>query len=262
MKIGFLGGDRRMKVAADFLTKEGHTVSLVGEGTPTAAFFAPLDLLVLPYPATRDGVHVAMTDLAFSSLPLSSHTALFGGRLPKSFCEGRVFFDAEGDEEFLLGNAYLTAAAGVATALRAGERAFFRVTAAVLGYGRIGRETAKMLRALGAEVTVYVRRGTVKEQAIEDGFEAHTLKEISHIPEGLVFGTVPAPAENLSLLTVTEDAVLYDLGGGLPTEMKTPTGSCVRTLPLRGAPGVFAPRAAGELYAGSILRFITHLNQT
>lgn len=259
MTVGFLGGDRRMKVAAEFLKKEGHNVAVIGEETPTSAFFAPLDLLVLPYPATRDGVHIAMTDLAFSSLPLPSRTALFGGRLPSAFCKGRLSGDAEEDEEFLLGNAYLTAAAGVATALRAGERAFFRVTAAVLGYGRIGRETAKMLRALGASVTVYVRRAAAKEEAAKAGFFARILGETQHLPEDIIFGTVPAPAENLSSLTVTEDALLYDLGGGMPAEMKTPSQTVIRTLPLRGAPGVFAPQGAGELYAGAILKFITRL---
>ena len=257
MTVGFLGGDRRMQVAADFLKKEGHSVTVFGEGTPSAAFFAPLDLLVLPYPATRDGDCVAMTELAFSSLPLSPHTALFGGRLPLAWRTERFSGDAEEDEEYLLGNAYLTAAAGVATALRAGERAFFRVTAAVIGYGRIGRETAKMLRALGASVTVYVRREEAKRQATGDGFSSKLLSETDHIPEDIVFGTVPAPAENLLPLTVSEDALLYDLGGGMPAEMKTPVGAVIRTLPLRGAPGVFAPQAAGELYAGAILRFLT-----
>lgn len=246
-----------MSVAADFLKKEGHTVSLVGEGTPTAAFFGSLDLLVLPYPASRDGVHITMTDLALQSLPLSPDTRLFGGRLPQNWRTARESGDAEEDEEYLLGNAYLTAAAGVATALRAGERAFFRVTAAVIGYGRIGRETAKMLRALGADVTVYVRRDAIRGVAVKDGFKAHLLQNVSHLPEDIIFGTVPAPAENLRALTVAEHAAIYDLGGGLPSEMEVSEGGCVRTLPLRGAPGVFAPMAAGELYAAAILRFIT-----
>ena len=57
-------------------------------------------------------------------------------------------------------------------------------------------------------------------------------------------------------LTVAPDALIYDLGGGLPEVMRTAREEGVRTLPLKGAPGVFAPRAAGELYAGAILDFI------
>ena len=256
MKIGFLGGDRRMEIAADFLKRQGHTVLFFKEGMPTKDFFAPLDLLVLPYPATRDGTHVALSPLSFEELPLSERTALFGGRLPDAWRAGRPWGDAEDNEEYLRGNAYLTAAAGVATALRAGERAFFRISAAVLGFGRIGKETAKMLRALGADTTVYVRREAAQKEALEKGFRARLLGETKELPEALVFGTVPAPAQNLTSLTVSPDALIYDLGGGLPETMPTGKGEHIRALPLRGAPGVFAPKAAGELYAGAILDFI------
>ena len=75
----------------------------------------------------------------------------------------------------------------------------------------------------------------------------------------LVFGTVPAPAENLSTLTVTPHALIYDLGGGLPATLSSLEGEAVTVLPLRGAPGVFAPLAAGEIYGGAILDFINTL---
>ena len=260
MKIGLLGGDRRMEIAADFLRGAGHDVRRLADESPRKDLFAPLDLLVLPYPATKDGEHIAATSLSFEALPLTAHTALFGGRLPKLWRQDRRSGDAEENEEYLRGNAYLTAAAGVATALRAGERAFFRVSAAVLGYGRIGKETAKMLRALGADTTVYVRREAAVAEAASDGFPARLLKETQALPHPLVFGTVPAPAENLAALTVLPDALIYDLGGGLPESMRTEAGDLVRTLPLKGAPGVFAPKAAGELYAGAILDFIQRLD--
>ena len=55
---------------------------------------------------------------------------------------------------------------------------------------------------------------------------------------------------------IDQKILIYDLGGGLPEVMRTAREEGVRTLPLKGAPGVFAPRAAGELYAGAILDFI------
>lgn len=262
MQIGFLGGDRRMEIAAEILKEKGHNVRFPSGAHPEKDFFTSLDLLVLPYPATRDGVCVTATNLPLASLPLEGDTSLFGGRLPAFLTAGRRAFDAEEDEEYLQGNAYLTAAAGVATALRAGERAFFRVKAAVLGYGRIGKETAKMLRALGAQVCVYVRREAACEAAEKNGHTARLLKDTTHIPADLVFGTVPAPAENLAKLTVDPTTHIYDLGGGLPDALPTKTGDTVKTLPLRGAPGVFAPRAAGELYGGAILGAIARLTES
>ena len=259
MTVGFLGGDRRMEIAADFLKRAGHDVRVAREGVPEASFFAGLDLLVLPYPATRDGVHIASTALPFSRVPLAKRTALFGGRLPLLWREGRVSFEAEDDEPFLLKNAYLTAAAGVCTALRASERAFLGVKAAVLGYGRIGKATAKMLRAMGADVCVYVRRAAAKEEAEGAGFSARLLSDVSALSEEIVFGTVPAPAEGIARLSAKEGALIYDLGGGLPTAFPTRSGKSALTLPLRGAPGVFAPRAAGEVYGECVLDALSRL---
>lgn len=262
MQIGFLGGDRRMEIAADIVKKHGHTVIKAPEASlPDESFYDSLDLLVLPYPVSRDGVLVALSSVPIESIRLSPKTALFGGRLPSALRK-YTCFDAEEDEEYLYGNAYLTAAAGVATALRAGERAFFRVNAAVIGFGRIGKQTACMLRALGANVTVYVRRAAAAQEASLCGFTAMLLSEARHLPEGLVFGSVPAPAENLAALTVAQNALIYDLGGGLPDALLTKEGESVKVLPLRSAPGVFAPMAAGELYGSAILKVVDRLAQS
>ena len=254
MLIGFLGGDGRMEIAAAFLKDHGHEVR-----THLSAHLAAppsLDLLVLPYPATRDGVTVAGTALPFSSLPLPPALPLFGGRLPPSWREGRASGDAEENEAFLVENARLTAAAGVGVALRATERAFFRTDAAVVGFGRIGKASAAYLRALGAAVTVYVRREAAVADAEAQGFHAQLLAGVRAFPEALVFGTVPAPAPALAALCVKEGALVYDLGGGLPASMPTEAGGSVPVCALRGAPGVFAPKAAGELYGGAVLSFL------
>ena len=261
MTIGFLGGDRRTEIAADLIKNAGHTVCVCREGVPREDFFASLDLLVLPYPATRDGVHIATTSLPFSRLPLSSHTALFGGRLPDAWRRDRPSFDAEENEKYLLENAHLTAVAGVAAALRATERAFVGVRAAVIGYGRIGKETARLLRALGADTAVYVRREAAREEAKADGFAAHRLTHACLLSEDVVFGTVPAPADNLSALRAKEDTLIYDLGGGFPPALEAPSGESSLTIPLKGAPGVFAPKAAGDAYGRCVLTALSRLER-
>ena len=240
MEIGFIGGDRRQEVAAAFLREAGHTTHIVSDGESLGSY----SFLVLPYPVTRDGVHVAGTKRPLSTLTHLPALPLFGGRVPAVLRQGRWVYDVEEDEALLRENAYLTAAAGVATALKASERAFFRFRAAVIGYGRIGKETAGMLRALGAQTSIYVRREAARQEALAAGFFARLLSEVAALDEGVVFGTVPSPAENLASLRVRDDAMVYDLGGGLPPALATVGEGSVTVLSLRGAPALFAPQAA------------------
>lgn len=253
LEIGLIGSDRRQEVAAAFLNREGILARTLG----TADEMRSCPFLVLPYPVTRDGSTVAGTTLTLAAVAERAGVPLFGGRVPALLREGRWVYDVEEDEVFLRQNAYLTAAAGVATALRAGERAFFRVSAAVLGYGRIGKETANMLRALGADTRVYVRRAAARDEARAAGFPAFLFSEVTALDESLVLGTVPAPAENLAALRFAEGASVYDLGGGLPNAVKTTNGETVAVLSLRGAPALFAPRAAGEIYGAAVLRALS-----
>lgn len=264
MTIGFLGGDGRMAIAADAVRRAGFGVTLFSPERDTAeGFLRPLSALVLPYPVSRDGMHVTGTALSLDSLPLPSSVPLIGGRIPDALrAHGGGTFDAEENEPFLQRNAYLTAAAGIAAALRATARAFLDVRVAVLGYGRIGSRTAAMAKALGAHVTVLARRAETVTHAIADGFFGTLLTESIPIDADVLFGTVPAPAPLIEAITVSRGALVYDLGGAMPASLPDKDGEPVPVTALRGAPGVFAPTAAGEAYGDAILDILnTHIKK-
>ena len=114
------------------------------------------DILILPLPATKDGVtvHCPRDPACIVTLQMISelmeHTPrllMFGGRIPAEFL-GRAMengvlpnrvTDYYDSEVLQLRNAYLTAEAALMTAMELTDHAIRGAKVAVLGYGRIGK---------------------------------------------------------------------------------------------------------------------------
>ena len=252
MQIAFLGGDRRMTLCADRAKREGHAVyaAVGGEGLLSHEVVTGVreaSLLVLPYPATRDGLHITGTHIPFSVLPLREGATVVGGAIPPDWHREHVlFYDVAKEETFLWRNARLTAEGALAAAMTATERGLWGVETAVLGYGRIGAQLAHLLACLGAHVTVYARRPSVRAAAEAEGYGTASLSFPLSLSERAVFNTLPPDVTPSVLLK--KGAFCYDLGGGLPSALPDGEGGEVTVTCLRGVPGAFAPLAAAEVY--------------
>ena len=265
LQIAFLGGDRRMTLCAERAKGEGHTVfaAVGGEGILSPAVLTGVreaDLLVLPYPATRDGVHIGGTHIPFSALPLREGVTVAGGAIPLDWHREHIlFYDLAKDEPFLWQNARLTAEGALSAALTATERGLFGLSAAVLGYGRIGKQLACLLSRMGAAVTVYARRPAALAEAEAAGHAARSLSLPLSVPEELVFSTLPAPAP-LSL-TLSPAALCYDVGGALPPALSDGQGGEVTVVSMKGVPGVFAPQGAAAVYYDAMRPYLAACQQ-
>ena len=260
MQIAFLGGDRRMTLCAERAKEEGHATfaAVGGEGLLSHEVLTGVreaSLLVLPYPATRDGVHIVGTHIPFSALPLREGATVAGGAIPSAWHREHVlFYDVAKEEPFLWRNARLTAEGALATAMTATGRGLWGVETAVLGYGRIGAQMARLLASLGARVTVYARRPAVRAAAEAEGYRAEALSFPLTLPEAVVFNTLPPDVT--PRFSLTKGALCYDLGGGLPVALSDGEGGEVAVTALRGVPGVFAPLAAAEVYYDALRPFL------
>ena len=252
MQIAFLGGDGRMTLCAERAREEGHTVFAAVDGGGLSSVealteVAEASLLVLPYPATRDGVHIGGTGVPFSALPLREGATVAGGEIPPEWHrENLVFYDVAKDESFLWRNARLTAEGALATVLTATGRGLSGISCALLGYGRIATALARLLSALGARVTVYARRPSARGAAEAEGYGTGTLAFPMSFSEAVVFNTLPPGSA--PLFSVGRGALCYDLGGSLPATLPDGEGGETPVIALRGVPGRFAPRAAAEVY--------------
>ncbi len=299
-RFAVIGGDRRMTHAAARLSETGASVALLGAGpdglpdtggdfrvaTTLAGAVEGATALILPLPATRDGrtvstprdlsVTVSFDDLA-ELLRRRPTLSLFGGRLPAGFAASippypgtnisRVT-DYYEDEALQLRNAAVTAEGALLSAMQLSESTLRGSTAAVIGYGRIGRLLCRLLLSLGADVTVAARREDARLWAQVEGAHPLRLGDAGRPGGGLyplcyghpvIFNTVPARVLDRDLLSRMEPGtILIDLASapfGVADEdvREATVEGRIRYVRAPSIPGTYAPREAGRIIAESII---------
>lgn len=184
----------------------------------------------------RDG-----TDIESILERLPERTVVIGGNLDQPALRGRRTIDLLQDETYLAQNAAITADCALQVAAPLLKTTFQDTPTAVLGWGRIGKCLAAMLKALGASVTVAARKGSDRAMLKALGYGA---VDYSAFPADcrLVFNTVPGQHFETPF-----NCVKIDLAS-----QKSLSGEDV--IWARGLPGIYAPESSGNLIAETILR--------
>ncbi len=284
IKIGILGGDLRQLALARALAKNGYETAIWGIDSADEAFGSAVRCatvkdavggaraVILPLPVTRDGTHVSSPLSAAEPVPLSrllsfipKGTLLLGGNMPPALvraAEERGIRTADyfAGEVLKIKNAQPTAEGAVAIAMHEMMCTVKDCRAAVLGYGRIGRALAPMLRALGARVCVFARNPNDRAWAEVEGADAIPFSELSNKIGAfdVIFNTAPSRVISSEMLdTLRSDTVLIDLaaapGGADEAEAASRGIRYIRALSL---PGRMSPYTAGKIIAESVLEIL------
>lgn len=200
--------------------------------------------LLLPIPsmdesgAVRGGPHLE------EILPLlADGTVILGGNLPPL---PRPAVDLLQDEYYTAENAAITAHCALGIILGRMQRTLQHANVLIIGWGRIGKCLAALLRDLGADVTVAARKEADRAMLSALGFHAVPLPIAEAKQYALIVNTVPAPV--LSGEEAAKDALLLDLAS-----VKGIAGDTV--LWERGLPGRLVPETSGALIAKTALRY-------
>ena len=224
--------------AADFLRKSGE--SIVDHPTPEATH------LLLDIPsfdsagAVRGGGSIRQI---LERLP--SGITVIGGNLnhPELIHYKRI--DLLADEVYLAKNADITAYCAVSLALPMLSITLRDAPVLILGWGRIGKCLARLLRALEADVTVAVRKET--DRAMLQGLHYQTIdfQDIKHCIKKfrLIFNTVPHMVLEGRL---PDSCIAIELAS-------KPGIDDPKVVNGRGLPGIHAPESSGRLIADTIL---------
>ena len=174
---------------------------------------------------------------------LPENVCIFGGNLPK--LPGYRVYDLLQDPFYLAENAYITAHCALRLLMKHLPIPLRGCKILVVGWGRIGKCLAALLKALEADVTVAARKETDRGILSALGYRTLDTENVPCDNFRVVFNTAPAAIT----LKNSDTCLKIDLAS-LPGI----TGEDV--IWARGLPGKDAPEASGALIARTVLRLL------
>ena len=163
------------------------------------------------------------------------------------------------DAELLQENACLTAEGAVAAVMAKSQRRLRGMEALVIGYGRIGRALAEILKNIGVQVTVATGSGAKRRQIEASGARSVRMESVAHAVRGkdVIFSTPPAEVIAKDALgNIEGDAMLVDLASppyGFDLDAARALGLNAWREP--GLPGRYCPVSAARAVYDAILRW-------
>lgn len=280
-KIAIVGGDRRyLYLSATLATMEYDVFHFFVPSADARSAQAKTgdyrELLpqcsgvILPMPVSRDGIRLNtplwMDDIAMTDCfgYISKDAITVGGFVTPyvaaagSSC-GVNIIDLLETEELAVRNALPTAEGALQIAMEETPFTIFGSNCIIAGYGRISRLLARMLRGLGANVTVTSRRIDHMAWITSEGYRSYPTAKLYEIAgEGdIFFNTIPSAIFTKGVLSqMHPGALVIDLAsmpGGVDFEAAKRLG--IQTVHALSLPGKVAPKSA----AGYIAELVTLL---
>ena len=181
---------------------------------------------------------------------LSPQVKIYGGMLQGHIPETFQTVDLLQDPFYVAENAQITAHCAVKLAMSKLPFILHGCPVLVIGWGRIGKCLAKLLRDMGAHVTVSARKFSDRSilealdyDSLDTGNLAYSLPRFR-----VIFNTVPTTVLSAQDMQFAEaECLKIDLASTLGMEAPD-------VIHARGLPGRLAPESAGALIAKTLLR--------
>lgn len=239
------GNTRSLHFAGQSLSVRGIPVA----DTPSPA----VTHLLLPVPSfAPDGQWKGDGKLSQVLDALPADVTVIGGNLKPELLQGRKYLDLLQDDTYLAQNAALTAEGAVRMGAARLNVSLKKCPVLVIGWGRIGKCLAGILKSLGADVTVAARKPADRAMLTALGYRVESPDRLNFLllRYRLIYNTVPAPIlAQAQLRHCRSDAVLMDLASVAGMQ-----GGNV--LWARGIPEQTMPESAGALIAAGALRLL------
>ena len=208
----------------------------------------------LPSPIVTDvllGVpcRTSSEDLNSILAALSPEVRIYGGFLDREELKGYQRYDLLKSEGYLAKNAAITAHCALQLAAQRLPVILPGCQVLVLGWGRIGKCLAKLLKDTGCDVTVGVRKEEQRAILEALGYNGAVLplQEYTLPQFRAIFNTIPSPILSADTLDLCRD-------GCVKLELASEDGLAGKdVLIARGLPGKMAPESSGHLIAQTVM---------
>ena len=236
------GGTPACQYAAEILYKEG--IPIVDHPTPEVTHL----LLDVPSFDPEDNLRGGGDVMQLLQM-LPPEIAVIGGNLQHPALEGYQVLDFLRDEPFLARNAAITAHCALKAAGERMTAIFADTPILIIGWGRIGKCLARLLRALDARVTVAARKETDRACLESLGYRTAEPSSLKNTAPSwrVVFNTAPEPVVDAKTLALWKNCLKIELASRSGLEGQD-------VVIARGLPGRYAPESSGELIARSVIR--------
>ena len=219
-RIAVLLTDMKQKLLSEMFVKKGYNA--VAVAPDTLFHLETADAAVFPLPLSRNGADVDFDGTAVSLDNVLSRmrrgAAVLGGYISpavrqKTLDLGLNITDYYENESLVSANALVTAEGAVEIALKNLDVALYSSKILIVGYGRIAKFCARILKGFNADITVAARKKEARTAAALEGFSDI---DISGIAErigdfDLLINTVPSPVINKAELDRVKNCFLLDL---------------------------------------------------
>ncbi len=272
MSYNFLimGGDERQLYMGNFLNDAGCNTSYMGFGEKDNFKNMHYDYIILPAPLSKDGLNIN-APLSDKKLPIND---IFNHPCPDGIFSGKCgilaekvpahwntkIYDLLENDEYNILNAVATAEAAISIIVKNTTFNIYNSDLLVAGYGKIGKVLAKILRGMGAKVTVAARKASDRAYAMcANHFAIHTNQIKDYADKyRIILNTVPE-------IIITEDTIkrlkkdcfildLASMPGGVDFSSCDKYG--LKYIHGLSLPGKYSPETSGEITAKIILDII------
>lgn len=237
------GASPALAIAAGLLERKGCNIT----ATPKSG----VTHLLLPVPSfEKDGTLKGGSGLAQVLSPLPGDITIIGGNLNDPLLSTYTTIDLLQDELYLAENAAITAHCAIKQALCRLPATMHGCQVLVIGWGRIGKCLADLLKNMGARVTVAARKETDRAILRALGYATADTAKLGHdlIRFRVIFNTVPCPVLNRKQVSYCrKGCLMIDLASKLGIEAED-------VIWARGLPGKDAPETSGDLIARTVIR--------
>jgi dipicolinate synthase subunit A len=224
-----------LSYAINYLKNCGYTILSQPEGATH---------LILPVPSfDPDGRIKGGGELEELLGRLPKNITVLGGNLDRPELSGYHTIDFLLDPQYLAQNASITAHCAIKLAMAKLPVTLDGCPALVIGWGRIGKCLARLLKQLGADVTVAARKETDRAMLSALDYKVSDTADLDTMPYRVIFNTVPTMISVLS----PGKALKIDLASVLGLGSSD-------VIWARGLPNKDAPESSGNLIALTVIR--------